>query len=31
MSKLADFYQQAHKDSVLQAELTEVTMGYASL
>jgi hypothetical protein len=27
MSRLNDFYQQAHKDSVLKAELAELTQG----
>jgi hypothetical protein len=30
MSRLNDFYQQAHKDSVLQAELAAVTQAYVA-
>jgi hypothetical protein len=30
MSKLADFYQQAHKDSVLKAKLAELTQAYVA-
>jgi hypothetical protein len=30
MSKLQDFYQQAHKDSVLKAELAELTQAYVA-